>query len=102
MRHSPNAVLMSGQRLRRWPDIKPTLEKCTIFVGKSPAQLTQNICITFIPALYKVIQMFYVYWVSIQAWGQRFEILAVIQSVFLQTKAQLRAIAKGFEFWWNC
>ena len=45
-----------------------------------PAQQTQNICITFIqrrlnvfdvgPTLYKVIQMFCVYWVSIQAWGQ--------------------------------
>ena len=45
-----------------------------------PAQQTQNICITFIqhrpnvfdvgPTLYKVIQMFCVYRVSIQAWGR--------------------------------
>ena len=44
------------------------------------AQQTQDICITFIqrrpnifdfgPTLHKVIQMFCVYWVSIQAWGQ--------------------------------
>ena len=44
-----------------------------------PAQQTQDICITFIqrrpnvfdvgPALHKVIQMFCVYWVTIQAWG---------------------------------
>ena len=30
-RHSPNAVLMLDQRLRRWPNIEPTLEKCTMF-----------------------------------------------------------------------
>ena len=30
-RHSPNTVLMLGQRLRRWPNIEPTLEKCTMF-----------------------------------------------------------------------
>ena len=45
-----------------------------------PAQQTQDICITFIqrrtnvfdvgPALHEVIQMFCVYWVSIQACGQ--------------------------------
>ena len=33
--HSPNAVLMLGQRLWRWPNIEPTLEKCTMFEGKS-------------------------------------------------------------------
>ena len=34
-RHSPNAVLMLGQRLRRWPNFEPTLEKCTMFERKS-------------------------------------------------------------------
>ena len=29
--HSPNAVLMLDQRLPRWPNIEPTLEKCTMF-----------------------------------------------------------------------
>ena len=33
-RHSPNAVLMLGQRLRRWPNIEPILEKCTMFERK--------------------------------------------------------------------
>ena len=44
------------------------------------AQQKQDICMTFMqrrpnvfdvgPALHKVVQMFCVYWVSIQAWGQ--------------------------------
>ena len=47
---------------------------------RPPAQQTQNICITVIqrrpnvfdvgPTLYKVIQLFCVHWVSVQAWGQ--------------------------------
>ena len=72
---------MLGQRLRRWPNIEPTLNKCTMFERKSScsSQQTQDICITFIqrrpnvfdigPALHKVIQMFCVYRVSIQAFG---------------------------------
>ena len=27
-RRSPNVVLMLGQRLRRWPNMKPTFGKC--------------------------------------------------------------------------
>ena len=82
-RHSPNAVLMLGQRLRRWPNIEPTLEKFTMFERKSscPANTTHlyNIYTTSAQrlrrsqvgsTLYKVIQMFCVHWVSIQAWGQ--------------------------------
>ena len=34
-RHLPDAVLMLGQRLRRWPNIEPTMGKCTMFEGKS-------------------------------------------------------------------
>ena len=34
MRHSPNAVSMLDQRLRRWPNIKPPLSECAIFAGK--------------------------------------------------------------------
>ena len=34
-RHWSNAVLMLGQRLRRWPNIEPTLDKCTMFERKS-------------------------------------------------------------------
>ena len=47
-----------------------------------PAQQAQNICITFIqrqpnvfdigPTLYKIIQMYCVYWVSIQVWVSPF------------------------------
>ena len=69
---------MLGRRLRCWPNIEPTLEKC---LRESPhAQQTQNICIAFIqrrpnvfdvgPTLYKLIQMCCVHWVSVQGWGQ--------------------------------
>ena len=34
-KHSPNAVLMLSQRLRRWLNIEPTLEKCTMFARMS-------------------------------------------------------------------
>ena len=34
-RHWSNAVLMLGQSLRRWPNIEPTLNKCTMFERKS-------------------------------------------------------------------
>ena len=53
-RHSPNAVLMLDQRLRRWPNIKPTLEKCTCLRESPPAQQTQNICIAFIQRQHNV------------------------------------------------
>ena len=63
---------MLGQRLRRWPNIEPTLNTCTMLERKSSCtQLTQDICITFIqrrpnvldvgPTLHEVIQMFCVY-----------------------------------------
>ena len=65
---------MLGQRLRRWPNIEPTLNKCSLqCLRESPpaAQQTQDICITFIqrqpnvfdvgPTLHEVIQMFCVY-----------------------------------------
>ena len=39
---------MLGQRLRRWPNIEPTLNKCTMLRESPPAQQTQDICITFI------------------------------------------------------
>ena len=68
---------MLGQRLRRWPNIEPTLEKCTMLRESPPAQQTQHICIPFIqrrpnvfdvgPTLHEVIQMFCVHWVSVQA-----------------------------------
>ena len=36
--------------MRRWPNIEPTLNKCTMFERKSScsSQQTQDICITFI------------------------------------------------------
>ena len=90
------------------PNIELTLDKCTMFERKSSSQQTQDICITFIqcrpnvfdvgPTLHKVIQMFCVYWVTIQAWGSSsFQIHAVIQSVCLQASDQVGAKAKGFE-----
>ena len=64
---------MLGQRLRRWPNIEPTLHKCTMFERKSS-------CMT------------------IQAWGSSsFQIPAVIQSVCLQVGDQVGAKVKGFE-----
>ena len=41
-RHSPSAVLMLVQRLRRWPNIEPTLAECrpTMFEGKLSCQYT--------------------------------------------------------------
>ena len=35
MRQGSNAVLMLGQRLQRWPNIEPTLDKCTMVERKS-------------------------------------------------------------------
>ena len=71
---------MLGQRLPHWPKIEPTLGNVQCLRESPLAQQTQHICITFIqrrpsvfdvgPTLYKLIQMFCVYWVSIQAWGQ--------------------------------
>ena len=49
-------------------------------------------------AIHKVIQMFCVYWVTIQTWGSSsFQIPAVIQSVCLQVGDQVGANDKGFE-----
>ena len=90
---------MLGQRLRRWPNIEPTLDKCTMRESP-PAQQTKDICITLIqcrpnvfdvgPTLHKVIQMFCVYWVTIQPWGSsNFQIPAVLQSVCLQGSDQV-------------
>ena len=33
MSHSNNVGLMLGHRLRRWPNIKPTLFECLVFAG---------------------------------------------------------------------
>ena len=107
-RDSPNTVLMLGQRLRRWPNIEPALEKCTVFETRSSCPANKNICITFIQrrpnvfdvgqTLYKVIQMFCVpLGVGTSVRSNRFEIPTVIQSVCLQSKAQLRSRTKGFE-----
>ena len=74
-------LLSLCQHLRRCSNIEPTLDKIIQCLSESPpAQQTQNICITFIqrwpnvfdavPTLHKGIQMFCVYWVSIQAWDQ--------------------------------
>ena len=99
---------MLGQRLRRWPNIEPALDNVQCLRESPPAQQTQDICITFIqcrpnvfdagPTLHKVIQLFCVYWVTIQAWGaSSFQIPAVVQSVCLQVDDQVGAKVKGFE-----
>ena len=99
---------MLGQRLRRWPNIEPTLNKCTMLRESPPAQQTQDICITFIqrrpnvfdvgPTLHKVIQMFCVYWACQYKLGSSsFTIPAVIQSVCLQASDQVGVRAKIFE-----
>ena len=70
---------MLSQRLRRWPNIEPTLNKCTMFESKSSAaQQTQDICIKFLqrrpnvfdfgPPLHEVIQMS----VNTSFWSQAF------------------------------
>ena len=91
---------MLGQRLRRWPNIEPTLDKCTMFERKSscPANARHLYDIYAMPAQRKVIQMFCVYWVTIQTWwSSSFQIPTVIQSVCLQVGDQVGAKDKGFE-----
>ena len=41
--YSSNAVLMLGQRLRRWPNIEPTLNKCTMFERKSSVHINTSL-----------------------------------------------------------
>ena len=98
-----NAVLMLGQRLRRWPNIEPTSNKCTMFERKSscsPANTRHlyNIytmsaqrfrrwykCFVFTECQYKLLGT------------SSFQISAVIQSVCLQASDQVGARAKCFE-----
>ena len=42
-RHSLNTVLMLDQRLRRWPNIEPTLAECTMFEEKLSCQYIHGI-----------------------------------------------------------
>ena len=35
-RHSPDTVLMLGQRRRRWPNIETVLVECLVFAGMEP------------------------------------------------------------------
>ena len=99
--------MLLGQRLRRWPNIEPTLNKCTMFESL-PAQQTQDICITFIqrrpnvfdvgPTLHKVIQLFCVYWTCQYKLGSSsFNIPAGIQSVCLQASVQVGVRVKSFD-----
>ena len=99
---------MPGQRLRRWPNIEPTLNKCTMFEKSPPAPTNTrhlyNIYTTWAnvfnvgQTLHKVIQMFCVYWdVNTNLGSSSFNIPAVIQSVCLQASDQVGARAKSFE-----
>ena len=96
-------LLMLGQRLRRWPNIEPTLEKCTIFEGKSscPANTTHLYNIgptssTLAKHCIKSYKCFVFTGCQFKCGSARFEIPAVIQSMCLQINDQLRARAKGF------
>ena len=83
---------MLGQRLHAGPALNQHWINVQCLRESPAAQQTQYIRITFIqrrpnvfdvgPTLHKVIQMFCVYWVSIQARGRsgRFHIPTVIQS----------------------
>ena len=111
--YSPNVVLLLGQRLRRWPNIEPALHKCTMFEGKSSftanTKHLYNIYTTSAQRLrrWSNIVQSHTNVLCSQGVGTRmgstcFEIPTVIQSVCLQSKAQLRSRTKGFEIRWNC
>ena len=75
--HSPNAVLMLNQRLRRWPNIYPALGECAMFAGKAL--------------------------LSIHAWRgggvSCFELPEVIQSVSFQTQHPAKSIGGIIKFY---
>ena len=43
-RHSPNVVLMLGQRRRRWPNIETAWGECLMFAGVQALKKTLNKC----------------------------------------------------------
>ena len=46
-RCSPNADLMLGHRLRRWPNIKSALGECLVFAGihqRTPVTVVRGVC----------------------------------------------------------
>ena len=98
---------MLGQRPRRWPNIEPTLDKCTMFEGSPPAQQTQNICVIFIQRrpnvstldqrCIKSYKCFVLTGCQYKLGVRPFHIPAVIQSVCLQAMDQVGTRAKGFE-----
>ena len=104
---------MLGQRLRRWPNIEPTLDKCTMFERKSscPANARHLYDIYAMSAQrlrrwFNIVQSHTKVLCS-QGVGTRmgstcFEIPTVIQLVCLQSKAQLRSRTKGIEIRWSC
>ena len=107
-RHSTNAVLKLDQSLRRWPNIEPTLEKCTMFERKPscPANTNHlyNIYTTSAQRLRRWsnivlshTNVLCLLGVNTSLGSACFHIPAVIQSVCLQASDQLRARAKGFE-----
>ena len=77
---------MLGQRLRRWPNIEPTSDKCTMFERKSSCPANARHLYDIYarrpnvfdvgPTLHKVIQMFctfsqtlYIYLMLVQCWA---------------------------------
>ena len=104
-RHSPNAVSMLGQRLRRWPNIEPALEKYTMFERKSscPANTKHlyNIYATSANIVQSHTNVLCSLGVGTSVGSTCFEIPAVIQSVCLQASDLLRSRTKGFEIRWN-
>ena len=99
---------MLGQRLRRWPNIEPTLNKCTMFERKSscPANTIHlyNIYTSSAQHLrrWSNIQISHtnvlcLLGVNTSLGSSSFHIPAVIQSVCLQASDEVEARAKGFE-----
>ena len=52
-RHSPNAVSLLEQRLRRWPNIEQTLAECTKFEGKLSCRYIRGVSCFVILAVIK-------------------------------------------------
>ena len=53
-----NAVLMLDQRLRRWPNIEPTLEECTVLEEKPSCRYMPGVsCLFEIPAIIESVSL---------------------------------------------
>ena len=96
---------MLGQRLRRWPNIDPTLVKCTMFERKSScpanARHLYDIYAMLVQHCIKSYKCFvFTGWQYIQVWGSSsFQIPAVMQSVCLQVGDQVGAKTRALNYY---